>query len=35
MDPELMVRMLIVDYCYGIRSELRFLLKNIHAQLPA
>jgi transposase len=21
VDPELMIRMLLVDYCYGIRSE--------------
>jgi transposase len=23
IDPELMIRMLIIGYCYGIRSELR------------
>ena len=23
IDPELMIRMLIVGYCYGIRSERR------------
>jgi transposase len=25
IDPELMIRMLIVGYCYGIRSERRLL----------
>ena len=24
IDPELMIRMLIIGYCYGIRSERRF-----------
>jgi transposase len=30
IDPELMVRMLLVGYCYGLRSELRakFILRN-------
>ena len=26
VDPELMIRMLIVGYCYGLRSERRLLL---------
>lgn len=34
IDPELMIRMLIVGYCYGIRSELRLceeaLFQNFH-----
>ena len=25
VDPELMLRMLLVGYCYGLRSERRFL----------
>lgn len=29
IDPELMVRMLVVGYCYGIRSERR-LCEEVH-----
>ena len=29
VDPELMIRMLIVGYCYGIRSERR-LCEEVH-----
>jgi len=32
VDPELMVRMLIVGYCYGIRSERR-LCEEVHLNL--
>lgn len=32
IDPELMIRMLIVGYCYGIRSERR-LCEEIHLNL--
>ena len=32
IDPELMVRMLVVGYCYGIRSERR-LCKEVHLNL--
>jgi transposase len=32
IDPELMVRMLVVDYCYGIRSERR-LCEEVHLNL--
>src|SRR5579864_9013504 len=32
IDPELMIRMLIVDYCFGIRSERR-LCEEIHLNL--
>lgn len=32
IDPELMVRMLIVGYCFGIRSERR-LCEEIHLNL--
>lgn len=32
VDPELMVRMLIIGYCYGIRSERR-LCEEIHYNL--
>src|SRR5215472_11003396 len=32
IDPELMVRMLIVGYCYGIRSERR-LCEEVHLNL--
>ena len=32
MDPELMMRMLIVGYCYGIRSERR-LCEEVHLNL--
>ena len=32
VDPELMVRMLIVGYCYGIRSERR-LCDEVHLNL--
>src|SRR5580704_7493001 len=33
IDPELMVRMLIVGYCYGIRSERR-LCEEVELHLP-
>src|SRR4051812_29307010 len=32
IDPELMIRMLIVGYCFGIRSELR-LCEDVHLNL--
>ena len=32
VDPELMLRMLIVGYCYGIRSERR-LCEEVHLNL--
>ena len=32
VDPELMIRMLIVGYCFGIASELR-LCKEFHLNL--
>ena len=32
IDPELMVRMLIVGYCFGIRSERR-LCEEVHLNL--
>lgn len=32
VDPELMMRMLIVGYCYGIRSERR-LCEEVHLNL--
>ena len=32
VDPELMIRMLIVGYCYGIRSERR-LCEEVHLNL--
>src|SRR5215470_16037837 len=39
IDPELMIRMLLVGYCYGIRSERRLCEEvNLHLQqtkLPA
>ncbi len=33
IDPELMVRMLVVGYCYGIRSERRRLCEEVHLNL--
>src|SRR6476619_3088622 len=33
IDPELLVRMLLVGYCYGIRSERR-LCEEVHLNLP-
>ena len=32
IDPELMIRMLVVGYCYGIRSERR-LCEEVHLNL--
>jgi transposase len=32
VDPELMIRMLIIGYCYGIRSERR-LCEDVHLNL--
>lgn len=32
IDPELMIRMLIIDYCFGIRSERR-LCEEVHLNL--
>lgn len=32
IDPELMIRMLVVDYCFGIRSERR-LCEEVHLNL--
>src|SRR5215472_16004953 len=32
IDPELMIRMLIVGYCFGLRSELR-LCEEVHLNL--
>ena len=32
IDPELLVRMLLVEYCYGIRSERR-LYEEVHLNL--
>ena len=32
VDPELMIRMLIIGYCYGIRSERR-LCEEVHVNL--
>ena len=32
IDPELMIRMLIVGYCFGIRSERR-LCEDVHLNL--
>lgn len=32
VDPELMIRMLIVGYCFGIRSERR-LCEEVHLNL--
>ena len=29
IDPELMIRMLLVGYCYGIRSERAYAKKSI------
>ena len=34
IDPELMIRMLIVGYCFGIRSERR-LCEEVHLNLEA
>ena len=34
IDPELMVRMLVVGYCYGIRSERR-LCEEVHLNLAS
>src|SRR5215469_16942710 len=33
VDPELMIRILLVGYCYGIRSERR-LCQEVHLNLP-
>ena len=33
IDPELMIRMLIIGYCFGIRSERR-LCEELHLNLP-
>jgi hypothetical protein len=33
VDPELMIRMLIIGYCYGIHSERR-LCEEVHLDLP-
>src|SRR5262249_57707718 len=33
IDPELLIRMLLVGYCYGIRSERR-LCGEVHLKLP-
>ena len=32
IDPELLIRMLIIGYCYGIRSERR-LCEEVHLNL--
>ena len=32
IDPELMIRMLLIGYCYGIRSE-RHLCEEVHLNL--
>ena len=32
VDPELMIRMLLIGYCYGIRSERR-LCEEVHLNL--
>ena len=32
VDPELMIRMLIIGYCFGIRSERR-LCEEVHLNL--
>lgn len=29
IDPELMIRMLLVGYCYGIRSERRLYMERL------
>ena len=35
IDPELMIRMLIVAYCYGIRSERRLCEEvDLHLAVP-
>ena len=34
IDPELMIRMLLIGYCYGIRSERR-LCEEVHLNLAA
>ena len=34
IDPELMLRMLIVSYCYGIRFERRLSAALTHAKNP-
>jgi transposase-like protein DUF772 len=34
VDPELMIRMLIVGYCFGIRSERR-VCEEVHLNLTA
>src|SRR4029450_12346451 len=34
VDPELLIRMLIVGYCYGIRSERR-LCEEVHLNLAS
>ena len=33
VDPELMIRMLVVGYCFGIRSERR-LCEEVHLNTP-
>jgi transposase len=33
IDPELMIRMLIIGYCFGIRSERR-LCEEVHLISP-
>ena len=33
IDPELIIRMLLVGYCFGIRSERR-LCEEVHLNLP-
>src|SRR5215510_10144454 len=33
VDPELMIRMLIIGYCYGLRSE-RKLTQEVELHLP-
>lgn len=33
IDPELMIRMLLVGYCYGVRSERR-LCQEVELHLP-
>ncbi len=32
IDPELMIRMLLIDYCFGVRSEWR-LCDEVHLNL--
>jgi len=34
IDPELMIRMLVVGYCYGIRSERRLPVLQLTAPFP-